>query len=123
MKDFEFENDKGGKDGGSYELKRRYIDWEMTSRNLELLRNDNLELRRRVCRALNYDERNCSGNCGACRYDMDTNISRAELAQVFNVTANVIFNWERGITHIEIDDLLFYCQLAGVTLEDIIVFR
>ena len=53
---------------------------------------------------------------------MDTNISRTELAKIFNVSDSVIFNWENGITPVDLEDMLFYCQLAEVTLDDIVVY-
>ena len=102
---------------------RKYIDWNKTGRNLLLLRSDNLELRKNVCRELNYEKGECSGNCESCKFEMDSSISRAELAKVFNVTESVIFNWEKGKTPVAVDDLLFYCRLAHLTLEEILVFQ
>ena len=107
--------------GGTY-IVRKYIDWEKTGWNLKMLRTDNLALRKYVCRELNYDKGECSGDCDTCRYDMDTNISRTELAKIFNVSDSVIFNWENGITPVDLEDMLFYCQLAEVTLDDIVVY-
>lgn len=103
-------------------IKRKFIDWKKTGKNLRLLRNDNIDLRRYVCRQLKYEENNCSGNCAECIFDMDNSISRAELAEVFNVSESVVFNWETGRTPVSIDDLMFYTQIAGVELFDILVF-
>lgn len=103
-------------------LRRRTIDWLKTGRNLQLLRNDNINLRRTVCRELNLDKGECSGNCDACRYEMDKSISRAELSKVFNVSESVIFNWENGKTPVSVEDALLYCDVCGLELEDIIVF-
>ncbi len=103
-------------------ISRKHINWEKTGRNLLILRNDNLALRRNVCRALNYDKNECSGLCEDCRYDIDMNISRAELAKIFNVSDSVIFNWESGKTPVGLEDMLFYCAISGVKPEDIIVF-
>lgn len=103
-------------------MARKYINWEKTGKNLQILRADNLPLRKYVCHELNYDKSECSGYCDNCKYEMDTNISRTELAKVFNVSDNVIFNWENGITPVALEDMLFYCQLAGVTLDDIVVY-
>ena len=64
------------------EIKRRYIDWENTAKNLKLLRRDNLNLRRYVCSALNYDKGECNGECATCKFDMDQSISQAELEVV-----------------------------------------
>lgn len=103
-------------------MARKYINWEKTGKNLQILRADNLPLRKYVCHELNYAKSECSGDCDNCKYEMDTNISRTELAKVFNVSDNVIFNWENGITPVALEDMLFYCQLAGVTLDDIVVY-
>jgi transcriptional regulator with XRE-family HTH domain len=103
-------------------LQRQYVNWIKTGKNLQLLRNDNLELRKCACRALNYDKAECLGDCDNCKYEMDSNISRTELAQLFNVSESVIFNWENGRTPVSIDDMLFYCQIAKVKLEDVLVF-
>lgn len=103
-------------------IKRQYIDWEKTGKSLQLLRNDNVNLRREACRANNLHKQNCCGECGTCKYDMDSNISRKELAVVFGVSDNVIYSWETGRTPVGLEDLLFYCQIAQVRLEDIIVF-
>lgn len=103
-------------------MERKQIDWEKTGKRLQLLRADNLTLRKHVCRANNFDRKECAGDCDNCVYDMDANISRAELANVFHVTENVIFNWENGITAVGLEDMLFYCRLAGVSLDDIIVY-
>lgn len=104
-------------------MPRRFIDWEKTGRALELLRGDNLNLRRYVCHELNCENGNCSGDCSTCTYDMDNRISRSELGSVFHVSENVVANWEHGITPVGLDDLLFYCEIAQVALEDIITYR
>ncbi|MBP5177162.1 MAG: helix-turn-helix transcriptional regulator [Clostridia bacterium] len=103
-------------------MERQTIDWKKTGKNLQLLRNDNVNLRKVVCSTLNFDKGECSGDCDNCRYEMDSSISRPELAQVFNVSESVIFNWENGKTPVSVEDMLFYCRLADVGLEDIIVF-
>ncbi len=103
-------------------IERQYIDWEKTGRNLQLLRADNLTLRKNVCYAIKYAKGDCAGDCDHCRYDMDMNISRAELARVFNVSENVVANWESGRTQVGLEDMLFYCRIAGVTLDDIIEY-
>lgn len=103
-------------------IERRYINWKKTGRNLQILRADNISLRRYVCRELNYDKGECSGDCDNCKYDMDTNISRTELAKIFHVSDSVVFNWENGITPVDLEDMLFYCRLAEVALDDILVY-
>ena len=53
------------------EMKRRTIDWKKTGRNLRLLRNDNLSLRRYVCRTLRMRSGECDGvDCQNCRFEM-----------------------------------------------------
>ena len=103
-------------------FKRKIIDWEKTGKNLQLLRIDNISLRRCVCNALSDKER-CSGRCDECKFEMDTSISRTELAEVFCVSESVVFNWENGKTPVPVEELLFYCQLADVELEDVLVYR
>lgn len=90
------------------ELKRKYIDWANTAKNLKLLRRDNINLRRYVCSQLNYDKGECSGECETCRFDMDESISQLELAKVFNVSESMIVNWENNKSRPQLDDLLFY---------------
>lgn len=102
---------------------RQFIDWKKTGRNLQLLRNDNLELRRFVCYTLNFEKGECDGDCKACVFQMDTDVSRNELARVFNVSESVIFNWENGKTPVSLDDILFYCRIAKTDLDRLIVYR
>lgn len=105
------------------EIKRKHIDWEKTSRNLQMLRYDNMSLRRNVCRAFKSRNDDCSGaNCDDCKFDMDNNISRRELAEVFGVTDSVITNWESNRSQPNIDDLIFYSQICQVDLFDILIF-
>ena len=104
-------------------LKRQFIDWKRTGRKLEMLRMGNLDLRHNVCRALKHSKGNCSGDCANCEFDMDNYISRAELADVFGVSDNVICNWESGKTPIGLEDILFYCEIAKVEIGDIIVYH
>ncbi len=103
-------------------IQRQFIDWEKTGKNLELLRNDNINLRRASCRARNFGEENCEGNCEDCKFGMDNNISRNELAEMFGVSEHVIYNWEKGKTAVDLEDLLFYCNIAKVDLKEIVVF-
>ena len=103
-------------------IPRNFIDWKKTGRNLQLLREDNIELRRSVCSALKHDLGDCSGECGNCRFEMDNHISRKELADVFGVTENVIFNWENGRTAVSIEDMLFYVQISKTELSQIIIY-
>ncbi|MGN1061439.1 MAG: helix-turn-helix domain-containing protein [Candidatus Coproplasma sp.] len=102
-------------------IQRNFIDWKKTGRNLQLLREDNIELRRCVCSALKHDKEDCQGECVECRFEMDNHISRKELADVFGVSESVIFNWENGRTVVNYEDLLFYEQLSKTKLKDIVV--
>ena len=103
-------------------IQRKFVNWEKTGRNLQLLREDNLALRRFVCSALKHDKSDCSTDCEECRFEMDNHISRKELSDVFGVTENIIFNWENGRTEVGYEDLLFYAQLTKLPIEDIVIF-
>ena len=105
-------------------IERKFVDWGKTSKNLRLLRNDNLNLRRYVCFALRTKREECEGrNCETCRFDMDNSISQAELAQVFNVSESMVANWETGRSIPSVDDLLFYATICRLPLGDILVFQ
>lgn len=41
-------------------IHRQFIDWKKTGRILQLLREDNIELRRAVCNALKHDKQSSS---------------------------------------------------------------
>lgn len=103
-------------------IHRQFIDWKKTGRNLQLIREDNIELRRCVCNALKHDKGDCSGECSECRFEMDNHISRKELADVFGVSESVIFNWENGRTAVALEDVLFYAQISKKELSDIIIY-
>ena len=103
-------------------IRRKFINWKKTGRELQLLREDNVELRRAVCGALKHDKGDCGGVCSSCRFEMDNHISRKELSEVFGVSESVIFNWENGRTAVDYENLLFYAQLAHVKVEDIVIF-
>lgn len=107
-------------------IERKFIDWYATGNKLYRLRSDNASLRRYVCSMLKRGTEKCggTGDCETCgdRY-MDKNISRAELAEVFGVSDNVVNNWGTGRTQIGIEDILFYCQIAKVGLDDILVYH
>lgn len=107
-------------------ISRKFIDWEATGYNLFRLRNENIALRRYVCSVLKRNTEKCnngSGDCASCdEIHMDRNISRSELAEVFGVGEAAITNWESARSHIDIENLLFYCQIAQVTIEDILAY-
>ncbi len=103
-------------------LKRKYIDWANTAKNLKLLRQDNINLRRYVCSQLYYGQRDCAPDCEECKFDMDHSISQAELAKVFNVSESMVVNWENNKSRPQLDDLVFYSQLCELDLCDVIVF-
>lgn len=104
-------------------IKRKFIDWELTAQNLRLLRNDNINLRRYVCRTLNYDKAECDGDCENCKFDMDSSISQKELASVFCVNTGSVVNWENGKSRPSIEDLIFYSQISGVDLYEVLIFK
>ena len=103
-------------------IRRKFVDWDKTGKNIQLLREDNIELRRCVCGALKKDKSDCTTSCDECKFEMDKHISRKELAEVFGTTDNIIFNWETGKTPVDYENLLFYSQLSKLELDDIIVF-
>ena len=102
-------------------IERKIIDWKKTGRNLQLLREDDIGLRRFVCNALRYEKGECSGKCDECRYEMDNHISRAELAKAFSVSENMVVNWENGKSRPTLEDLLFYADICGRSLFDLLV--
>ena len=104
------------------EISRKNIDWEKTGIRLRDLRDHDLNLRRYVCWYFKFGVANCSGDCMNCIYEMDKNVSRTELSMVFAVTESVLFNWETGKTPPELEDLLLYADICGLTLDEIIVF-
>ena len=104
------------------------IDWIKTGRNLEYLRRHNVKLIKRVCAYCKSQEDSktyCEGGakCESCTFEMDNHISRNELASaVVGWSESQIANWEDARSIISIEDLYVYCELCGITLEDIIVF-
>lgn len=105
------------------EIQRQYVDWERTAKNLKLLRQDNINLRRYVCSRLYYGKRDCATDCADCKFDMDHSISQAELAKVFNVSESMVVNWENSKSRPQLDDLIFYSRICGIDLYDVIVFE
>ena len=103
-------------------MKPKMIDWEETGSLLQTLRQGNLNLRRNVCRELRLDLGECAGNCDACTKEMDRSISRNELSRVFRVSENTVTNWEKGTTPVRVEELLFYCELTGLSLSELLVF-
>ncbi len=102
--------------------KRKYIDWSKTAKNLKLLRQDNINLRRYVCSQLYYGKRDCVEDCAECKFGMDHSISQAELAKVFNVSESMVVNWENNKSRPQLEDLIFYSQICEVDLYEVIVF-
>jgi len=104
-------------------IERKFVDWVRTGKNLKLLRADNIALRRYVCFVLRTKKGDCEGtNCDGCKFDMDNSISQSELAEVFNVSESMVANWENARSEPSIDDLLFYAEICGLKLDDILVF-
>lgn len=106
-------------------INRRLIDWESTGKNLALLRLDNINLRRYVCFYNNtvLSDKCDSKCCEECTYDMDHSISRLELANVFNVSDSVIFNWENNKTIPSMDDILFYSDMCKLDIDSIVIYE
>ena len=102
---------------------RKLIDWQKTGANLLGLRNDNLQLRRYVCRELGAGGEVCAPSCADCKFELDDKISRAELALVIGVSENTVMEWESGNTPVSLEEMLFYCQMAAVDLTEIVVYR
>ena len=105
-------------------IERKFVDWTRTGKNLKLLRNDNIDLRRYVCFVLKTKRQDCEGlDCENCKFDMDNSISQAELAAVFNVSESMVANWENARSQPSVDDLLFYAEICKIDLKDILVFE
>lgn len=101
---------------------RQFIDWQKTGRNLQLLREDNIELRKFVCHAKKQEAGGCLGNCNTCRFEMENRVSRKAIAELFGVSESVVFNWESGRTAVPLEDILFYVHIAGLQLDNVLVF-
>lgn len=102
-------------------IKKPYIDWTATADNLKLLRCDNLQLRKYVCYMLGTAHGHCSGDCEACKRDMDMHISQKELANVFGVSEHMIINWETGRSKPRLEYLIMYSKICDVKFDDVIV--
>ena len=114
---------------------RLKIDWIKTGENLANIRMNNLNLRRYVCyfnkkknehKVLSLDFRpkyTCFSEyeCETCTKEMDQLISVQELANVFGLSRDVINNWETGRTIPDIEDLLLYSKITGLSIEDILI--
>lgn len=104
------------------------VDRKKTGRFLQHLRNDNLDLRRYVCREKNLKKgaQGCDGeDCEKCQtYNMEASISQAELAEVMGVPTSQIANWENGKSMPDLEFLIFYCRLCNLPkIEDLIVLE
>lgn len=107
-------------------IDRDFINWKATGYKLRRLRCDNPHLRRYVCSTLRHGTDICGGNgdCENCLdEDMDWSISMPELGSVFGVSGDVILNWETREQPVPLEELMFYCKIAQVKLEDIIVLQ
>ena len=105
-------------------IEYRAVNWKDTGRNLQNLRLNNYNLRKYVCWQLSSGRDNCSGECDTCELDMDTHISQSELARVFYLdNESRIVNWEKGRARPTISDLLFYAEICGIPLEQVLVFE
>lgn len=105
-------------------VERKKIDWDLTKLNLVNLRLHNPDLRRYVCSQLKHETCEDDVDCTKCNIRfIAPYITRPMLAKVIGVSVNALYNWERGKTLVDYEDLLFYCAIAKVKLEDIIVFE
>ncbi len=107
-------------------ITRRNIDWQATGYNLKLLRCDNIQLRKTVCRELSMSLTKghlCKTlDCDHCT-NMDNQISQAELAVVMKVSDSMVANWETNRTIPTLEDLLMYCELCNISPRDVVVFE
>ena len=53
---------------------------------------------------------------------MDNSISQAELARAFGVSESMVANWENCKSFPHLEDLIFYSEVCGIDLFDIVVF-
>lgn len=105
------------------EIRRKHINWKKTSKNLKLLRCDNINLRKYVCFILKTRNNECDGkNCDNCKFEMDLSISQSELAKVFNVSESMIANWENARSIPSLEDLFFYADICRTDIFSILVF-
>lgn len=104
-------------------IEKRFIDWSKTSKNLKFLRLHNDNLQRYVCWKLNYNKQECSGDCLNCILDRDFHISQSELSQVFNVSESMVTNWETAKSRPSLEDLIFYSEICGIDLFEVIVLE
>lgn len=106
----------------------KVIDWEKTGKNLEYLRRHNVNLIKKICeycRSQEDSKNYCSGGekCKTCTFDMDTHISRNELASaVVGWSDSQVANWEDARSVISIEDLFVYCELCEMKIEEILIF-
>ena len=63
-------------------MPRRAIDWKKTGKQLLFLRNDNLSLRKYVCRENNYDKGECDGRCDTCKSVSYTHLTLPTILRV-----------------------------------------
>ncbi|MBO5866924.1 MAG: helix-turn-helix transcriptional regulator [Clostridia bacterium] len=108
-------------------IQKRLINWEKTGKMLRLLRCDNINLRRNVCKELSMQLKKghiCKAtNCDNCILELDNQISQAELAEVMGVSDSVITNWENGRSIPTLEDLLLYADLCKMDLQQILIFE
>ena len=54
---------------------------------------------------------------------MEKGLSQRDMAKICNISQATYNNWENGKTPVGVEDLLFYCQIADVPLENILIFK
>lgn len=106
-------------------ITQKRVNWRATGRKLEELRRANRFLRENVCyyNKSRIEKTTCKSECCDCATQIDNSISRRELGDLFGLSPTVIGNYETGRSFVPYEVLLFYCQLSGLKLEDIIVFE
>lgn len=110
-----------------------YIDYEYVGRKLCDLRQSNSNLLKYICYSLNEERLNdmakwdasaavCTHglHCSGCTRPVEREVSQSELARVLGVSKTMVSNWESGRTSVDLCYLLAYCELCGVTLEEIV---
>ena len=106
-------------------IKRKHIDYKKTGFVLKQLRISNINLRRYVCSILSPKRKLCDGNnCENCSiHEMDHEITQEELGKIFNVSDNVVQNWELGRTIPGIEELMLYAEICQLNFFDLLVFK
>lgn len=102
---------------------RPSVDWTTTGRKLCDLRLHDYKFRKAVCSILRNDGA-CCRDCSTCdKLSMDHHVTQDELAKVMNVSSSVVHNWESGRSEPHLEYLLWYSELAGCNIYDLLIFE